>query len=293
MAAPSVPGMCVLYEHPALHRGLSPRHGYGTFTTQNLNKGTVILVETGLTAASGYGALVRLASHFPKLLVKLAPRRPLEEFADSSDSAFAFLSRCGEVCNANSFVIVTGELEKGPDFAVRQLAVWEAAKTDKEHAEKLRDTAPPPPTVWRFLSYCASIYNGASFEEELNVAYGFVAKSHPTQIFFVTLKDIPAGTELLSYYGPEFTEGGLVPLVLTLRQRVEMTVDVYKAFKVFKISHPNLGAHPNVTRCYEELKAVAECVLPLSTHPTKLYFTLYSWMASVFEPLISCYRTAV
>jgi hypothetical protein len=184
-----------------IRRGPSERHGTGTFATRDLPAGTLILVEAGLSAPAGYGRLLMHAVLCPRLLLSLSPAfGPFDESLSDLDLVTEYAAAANETVNANVFIIDNGEREFGGRTFFALSALKKATTPEQRAACRRAVVETTSVQKYNFMSYKASMFNGASTLDELNAVYAFTA-GDPACIFFVTRKAVAAGEELLVHYG--------------------------------------------------------------------------------------------
>jgi hypothetical protein len=212
-----------------LRRGPSARHGTGTFATRDMPTGTLILVEAGLSAPKGFGGMLMHALLCPRLLMALSPASArIDETLSNRALTAEYAVASNLKVNANDFDILSGELTSGGRMFFA-LNAYRAAVTAEQRAAlravvEAGDAAPK----CKFLAYKASMFNGATTLDELNVSYAF-AVGLPACICFVTRRPVAFGEELLVDYG----SGSNAAFSSVNQPNWEKLDDVVRAYRVY------------------------------------------------------------
>jgi|694.fasta_scaffold02105_20 hypothetical protein len=283
--ARSAPPSWTLFESDGVRRGASKLHGVGTFACRDLAAGELLLVEAGLCAPRGFGALLMTAVLAPSLLVDLHPRSRLDCAGSAREQVLDYLKLATAACNANAFDINCGELEHGPRHYVAQLAVW--GTSDSAQKERLVAFGVGDVQSYKFLAASASKFNGAPAAEAVNTTYGFKhAGSGVASIFMVTNRAVRVGEELVVDYGPGYTVEGVTEAQLSIRARVEAGLAGYVAFAKLGRSFPMPPA------LFEYLHSMqnAAALLPRSSHSTDLMFDMSDEIIEMLHPFALRYR---
>jgi hypothetical protein len=245
--------------------GPSARHGTGTFAERDLPTGTLILVEAGLSATKGHGALLMHALLCPHLLLGLSPAcAPIDETLSDRSLTTAYAIASNLKLHANDFDILNGQLADGGRVFFA-LSAYRAATTPAQRAQ-LRAAAEDGDlaTKYKFLAYRASMFNGASTLDELNVTYGF-ASGLPATIFFVTRRPVACGEELLVDYG----DGSNAAFAGVNQPAWEKVADTCAAYLVYR-----RRTHVVPDRILREISDIASRAseLPRSSDEVELFF---------------------
>jgi hypothetical protein len=232
---------------------------------RDLPKGTLILVEAGLSATKGHGALLMHALLCPHLLLGLSPAcAPIDETLSDRAITSAYAIASNPKLNANDFDINDGELDNG-GRAFFALSAYRRATTPEQRAALRRDAeaGAAAPKI-KFLSYKASMFNGATTLDELNVTYAF-ASGLPATIFFVTRRPVACGEELLVDYG----NGSNAAFASVNQPAWEKVADIVQAYTVYR-----RRTHVVPDRIIREISDISRRAteLPRSSEQVELFF---------------------
>jgi hypothetical protein len=213
----------VAYEH-GIRIGPSRIDGRGVFATQDLKAGTTVLIESGISATEKAGKIGLHLIFSPSLFCALAPRdRVTGTWED-------MLHMATHKARINKFTCEEDEMERGAYFYHASVLLRSGSLNKEQTSDIIARFRAIVPLD--FVSYNASMFNGARNADEMNTTYGFLKRREPEEpacIFFVTRRDVSEGEELLIPYGKG--SEGVAQFGLPGEEAVDEAIRAHQAVK--------------------------------------------------------------